>query len=60
MSEYKNSPQGDKFRLQTVALSLILLPALPLYVAVHADLNWATWILMGLIAGGMVLGMWVS
>jgi hypothetical protein len=46
--------------MQTVALSLILLPALPLYVMVNAGHQWVTWILMGLIAGGMVLGMWVS
>ncbi|HEY43418.1 MAG TPA: hypothetical protein G4O11_05480 [Anaerolineae bacterium] len=60
MSGYKSSSERDKFRLQTVALSLILLPALPLYVAVHAGLHWASWILMGLIAVGMVVGMWVS
>jgi hypothetical protein len=60
MNEHENSPQRDKFRLQTLSLSLILLPALLLYVTVNAGLQWATWILMGLIAGGMVLGMWVS
>ncbi|HEY48085.1 MAG: hypothetical protein AMJ88_08620 [Anaerolineae bacterium SM23_ 63] len=60
MSEHRNSPGRDRFRLQTIALSLILLPALPLYVMVNAGFLWATWILMGLIAGGMVLGMWVS
>jgi hypothetical protein len=60
MSEHKESPGRGKFRIQTIALSLILLPTLPLYVTVNAGHQWATWILMGLIAGGMVLGMWVS
>ena len=60
MREHRNSPGRDKFRLQTIALSLILLPALPLYVMVNAGQPWATWILMGLIAAGMILGMWVS
>jgi hypothetical protein len=60
MSEHRDSPGKDKFRLQTIALSLILLPALPLYVMVNAGHQWATWILMALIAGGMVLGMRVS
>ncbi len=60
MKEQGDSPGRDKFRLQTIALSLILLPTLPLYVMVNAGHPWATWILMGLITGGMVLGMWVS
>ena len=60
MREHRNSPGRDKFQLQTIALSLILLPALPLYVMVNAGQPWATWILMGLIAAGMILGMWVS
>jgi hypothetical protein len=60
MSEQKSSSERDRFWLQAVALSLILLPTLPLYVAVQAGLHWATWILMGLIAAGMLLGMWVS
>jgi hypothetical protein len=46
--------------MQTIALLLILLPTLPLYVMVNAGHQWAIWILMGLIAGGMVLGMWIS
>ncbi|UCF61450.1 MAG: hypothetical protein JSV37_01865 [Anaerolineaceae bacterium] len=60
MSEHKDSPGRDKFRWQTIALSLILLPTLPLYFMVNAGHPWATWILMALIAGGMILGMWVS
>ena len=60
MSEHRDSTGRDKFRLQTIALSLILLPTLPLYVMFNAGHQWTTWILMGLIAGGMILGMWVS
>jgi hypothetical protein len=60
MSEHKNSSERDKFWLQAAALALILLPTLPLYIAVQTGLHWLTWTLMGLIAVGMLLGMWVS
>ncbi len=60
MSEHRDPPTRDKFRWQTIALSLILLPTIPLYVVVNAGHLWATSILMALIAGGMILGMWVS
>jgi hypothetical protein len=52
----KKMPSDRKFWLQTIVLCLILLPAPVLYQTVRADLQWATWILMVLISGGMVMG----
>jgi hypothetical protein len=60
MKEQSASPQHDKFRLQSIALSLILLPAIPLYFMANAGYGWAVWLLMAVIAAGMILGIWVS
>ncbi len=60
MSERWDDREKRRFWLQLVALCLILLPPLLLYATVSAGLIWVTWVLMAIIAGGMVLGMWVS
>lgn len=59
MSERWDDQEKRRFWLQLVALCLILLPPLLLYATVSAGLGWVTWVLMAIIAGGMVLGMWV-
>ena len=60
MSERWDDQEKRRFWLQMVALCLILLPPLLLYATVSAGLGWVTWVLTAIIAGGMVLGMWVS
>jgi len=60
MSERWDDQGKRRFWLQLVALCLILLPPLLLYATVSAGLGWVTWVLMAIIIGGMVLGMWVS
>ena len=60
MSERGDHQEKRRFWLQLVALCLILLPPLLLYATVSAGLIWVTWVLMAIIIGGMVLGMWVS
>ena len=60
MSERWNDREKRRFWLQLISLCLILLPPLLLYATVSAGLGWVTWVLMTIIAGGMVLGMWVS
>lgn len=60
MSERWDDQEKRRFWLQLVALCLILLPSLLLYATVSAGLGWVTWVLMAIIAGGMVLGIWVS
>ena len=60
MSERWDDQEKRRFWLQLVALCLILLPPLLLYATVSAGLIWVTWVLMAIIAGGMVVGMWVS
>ena len=60
MSERWDDQEKRRFWLQVVALCLILLPPLLLYATVSTGLGWATWVLMAIIAGGMVLGIWVS
>ena len=60
MSERGGDREKRRFWLQMVALCLILLPPLLLYATVSAGLGWATWVLMAIIIGGMVLGIWVS
>jgi len=60
MSERWDDQEKRRFWLHVVALCLILLPPLLLYATVSAGLGWVTWILMAIIIGGMVLGMWVS
>ena len=46
-----------RLALEAIAFGLILLPSLGLY---WADAAWLTWGLMGLIAGGMLLGLRAS
>jgi len=60
MSEHGGDQEKRRFWLQMVALCLILLPPLLLYATVSAGLIWVTWVLIAIIIGGMVLGMWVS
>jgi len=60
MSERWDDREKRRFWLQVVALCLILLPPLVLYATVSTGLGWVTWVLMAIIIGGMVLGMWVS
>lgn len=60
MSECWDDQEKRRFWLQVVALCLILLPPLLLYATVSSGLGLMTWVLMAIIIGGMVLGMWVS
>ena len=60
MSERWDDQEKRRFWLQMVALCLILLPPLLLYATVSTGLGLVTWVLMAIIIGGMVLGMWVS
>lgn len=59
MSERWDDQEKRRFWLQMVALCLILLPPLLLYATVSAGLGWVTLVLMTIIAGGMVFGIWV-
>lgn len=54
------TPAQRKFRLQALAFFLIVLPPIGLYFSVTLAVTWATWLLMGLIALGMLLTIWIS
>ena len=56
----KTATAQRKFRLQILAFILMMVPPLGLYYTVTLGLTWATWVLMGLIAAGMVLAMRVT
>ena len=49
-----------KFWLQILAFCLVMPPPIGLYFSVTLGVAWATWVLMGLIAGGMILAMRVA
>ncbi len=44
-----------KLWLQALAFGLIVLPPIGLYFTVTLGIVWATWLFMGLVAGGMLL-----
>ncbi len=44
-----------KFQMQTLAFCLIILPPIGLYFSVTLGIVWATWMLMVMILGGMLL-----
>ena len=60
MSEDVGFRQRNKFRLQTTAFLLIVLPSIGLYFSVTAGANGATVACMMLITVGMMVDMWVS
>jgi hypothetical protein len=45
---------------QALALCIIVLPSIGLYATVTAGLQWATWLLLALIAIGNLIAIWVS
>ncbi len=51
---------SHKFWLQTLAFLLIMLPPIGLYYSVTYDVMWVTWILMGVIAAGMIVAILVT
>ncbi len=60
MSKARSFLKRHRLALQLASFCLIAIPPVGLYFAVTADLNWAVWVLMGLIVGGMLLAMLVS
>ena len=46
-----------KHLVQSLALLLMLLPAIGLYFSVEAGADWATWLMMGLIFVGNMLAL---
>jgi hypothetical protein len=54
------SHQGDQIRWQLLAFGLMTLPPIVLAFGLTQPATWLTWVLMGLIAIGMLLAMAVS
>ncbi len=60
MNKKKVWPAWLKSWLQILSFILIILPPIGLYYSVTYDVMWVTWILMGVIAVGMVLAILVT
>lgn len=60
MKETSDFRARNKFPLQVVAFSMILLPTPLLFVSALSGLDIATWFLMGIVGVGMVISLWVS
>lgn len=55
----KRSPESWR-RLQGLAFALILLASAGLYYTATHDMLAGTWMLLGLVAVGMLLALWIS
>lgn len=60
MKEDKPVWERHRVKLQAIAFILIMLSPVGLYFTVEYDIRWATLLLMGLVALGMAIGLWVS
>ena len=55
MTQDKAARAQRKFRMQTIAFCLIVLPPIGIYFSVTLGMAWVTWVLMAMILGGMLL-----
>ncbi|MBI3763424.1 MAG: hypothetical protein HY260_16380 [Chloroflexi bacterium] len=49
-----------KFALQLIAFLAVMLPSIGLFYSATARAGGVTWLLVGVVAGGMVIAVWAS